>query len=248
MIILKSPDEIALMRQAGQIVAKLLDFLKDRVQSGVKTKTLDQQAEEFIRQQGAQPAFLGYRGFPATICISINEEIVHGIPGERRIQAGDLVSLDVGAIWHGYYADAAITIPVEPVSPAARYLTEITQKSMEEGIAKAIVGNRLTDISHRVQQVIEAAGFGVVRDFVGHGIGKDLHEAPAIPNFGLAGMGPRLKEGMVLAIEPMVTMGSYEVEILSDGWTAVTKDRSLSAHFEHTVAITPNGVTILTQH
>ncbi|MBI2174683.1 MAG: methionyl aminopeptidase [Candidatus Omnitrophica bacterium] len=219
MIILKSPDEIALMRQAGQIVAKLLDFLKDRVQSGVKTKTLDQQAEEFIRQQGAQPAFLGYRGFPATICISINEEIVHGIPGERRIQAGDLVSLDVGAIWHGYYADAAITIPVEPVSPAARYLTEITQKSMEEGIAKAIVGNRLTDI-----------------------------EAPAIPNFGLAGMGPRLKEGMVLAIEPMVTMGSYEVEILSDGWTAVTKDRSLSAHFEHTVAITPNGVTILTQH
>ena len=246
MIELKTDREIELMREAGRIVADLLGTLTTLVRPGVKTKELDEAAVAFLKQAGAQPAFLGYRGFPATICVSINEEVVHGIPGERTIREGDLVSIDAGDILHGFYADAATTIPVEPVSPQARRLIEMTRQALAEGITQAVVGHRLSDISHTVQRVVEAEGLGVVRDFVGHGIGHALHEDPPIPNFGPPNIGPRLKAGMVLAIEPMVTLGRYEVKILDDGWTAVTRDRSLAAHFEHTVAVTEHGPEILT--
>ena len=234
------------MRQAGRVVAGLLTTLARLVQPGIKTRTLDEAARTYLHDQGAQPAFLGYRGFPAAICVSVNEEVVHGIPGDRRIREGDVVSLDAGAVVSGLYADAAITVTVGSVIPLARRLVETTQQALAMGIRQARVGNRLSDISHAVQQVVEAAGFGVVRDFVGHGIGRAMHEEPPIPNFGAPHMGPRLKAGMVLAIEPMVTGGQPDVEILEDGWTAVTKDRSLAAHFEHTVAITDEGTEILT--
>lgn len=234
------------MRRAGRIVAGLLEHLVRLVRPGVKTKELDGAARAYLRAAGAQSAFLGYRGFPAAICVSINEEVVHGIPGERRIADGDLVSLDVGAIHDGLYGDAAITVPVGAVSPQARRLMDATRRALEAGVAQARVGQRLSDISHAVQRVVEQEGFGVVRDFVGHGIGRALHEEPAIPNFGPPGTGPRLQPGMVLAIEPMVTAGAYAVEVLSDGWTAVTKDRSLAAHIEHTVAVTERGPDVLT--
>ena len=247
MIELKSASEIELMRQAGRIVGGLLAVLAGQVRPGVKTKALDEAARTYLHEHGAQPAFLGYRGFPASICVSVNEEVVHGIPGDRAIREGDVVSLDAGAVIRGYYADAAVTVTVGPVSPAVRRLVETTRQALETGIRQATVGNRLSDISYAVQQVVERAGFGIVRDFVGHGIGRAMHEEPPIPNFGAPHMGPRLKAGMVLAIEPMVTERGPEVEILEDGWTAVTKDRSLAAHFEHTVAITDAGTEILTQ-
>ena len=246
MIELKTAGEIELMRQAGQVVAELLEQLAAMARPGLKTKELDAAARELLRRRNAQPAFLGYRGFPAAVCVSINEEVVHGIPGERRIQDGDLVSLDAGAVVGGLYADAATTVAVGTVSPLGLRLMGTTQRALEEGIAQMVEGNRLSDVSHAIQQVIEREGFGVVRDFVGHGIGHALHEDPPIPNFGSPHTGPRLKAGMVLAIEPMVTAGGYEVTVLRDGWTAVTKDRSLAAHFEHTVAITEQGTTVLT--
>jgi len=246
MIELKSASEIELMRQAGRIVAGLLATLAHRVRPGIKTKALDEAARTYLCEHGAKPAFLGYRGFPAAICVSVNEEVVHGIPGDRAIREGDVVSLDAGAIMRGYYADAAITVTVGAVSPTARRLVDTTRRALEMGIRQATAGNRLSDISHAVQDVVEGAGFGIVRDFVGHGIGRAMHEEPAIPNFGAPHLGPRLKAGMVLAIEPMVTERGPAVEILEDGWTAVTKDRSLAAHFEHTVAITDQGTDILT--
>ena len=247
MIEIKTASEIELMRRAGRVVAGLLSDLSELVRPGIKTTVLDDEAREYLRRQGAQPAFLGYRGYPASICVSVNEEVVHGIPGERRIREGDLVSIDAGAVVEGLYADAAITVGVGTLDPKAQRLMGTTRRALEAGIAQVKSGNRLSDISHAVQQVVEREGFGVVREFVGHGIGRAMHEDPPIPNFGPPHMGPRLKVGMVLAIEPMVTMGHYDVEVLSDGWTAVTTDRSLAAHFEHTVALTERGAEILTE-
>ena len=234
------------MRCCGRIVAELLEHLAGLVRPGVKTKALDEAAAAYLKRAGAAPAFLGYRGFPATICVSVNEEVVHGIPGERTLREGDLMSLDAGALLDGWYADAATTLPVGAVAPGARRLAEATRRALAEGIAQAVVGNRLSDISHAVQRTVERDGFGVVREFVGHGIGHALHEEPPIPNFGPPHVGPRLAVGMVLAIEPMVTLGGSEVRVLSDGWTAVTRDGSLAAHFEHTVAVTDHGPDVLT--
>ncbi len=234
------------MRAAGRVVAELLKHLSAVVRPGVKTRELDQEAMAFLEQRKARPAFLGYRGFPASICVSINEEVVHGIPGERRVAAGDIVSLDAGAIVNGFFADAATTVIVGGAPALTERLIETTQRALHEGIRQAVVGNRISDISHAVQETIEPNGFGIVRDFVGHGIGRALHEDPPIPNFGAPNMGPRLRSGMALAIEPMVTLGRHQVEVLPDGWTAVTVDRSLAAHFEHTIAVTDQGPEILT--
>ena len=247
MIELKTPSEVDAMRRIGRIVAGLLAHVADLVRPGLKTKALDEAAAAYLKAAGAQPAFLGYRGFPATICVSVNEEVVHGIPGPRTIRDGDLVSLDVGGLLEGWYADAATTVPAGSVPPEARRLVEATQRALDAGIACAIVGNRVSDISRAVQGVVEGAGFGVVREFVGHGIGHALHEDPPIPNFVPPHGGPRLAAGMVLAIEPMVTLGRAEVEVLRDGWTAVTRDRSLAAHVEHTVAVTEHGPEVLTR-
>lgn len=246
MIELKTAEELAHMRQAGALVGRLLKRLAGLVAPGVKTKDLDRAAADFILAEGAEPAFLGYRGFPATICVSVNDEVVHGIPGERVLKAGDVVSIDAGAKVHGFYGDAAITVAVGAVPPKVRQLIDVTRVSLEEAIAAAVPANRLSDISHAVQRTVERAGLSIVRDFVGHGIGRAMHEEPAIPNYGPPNRGPRLKAGMVLAVEPMVTMGGWEVEVLADGWTAVTKDRSLAAHFEHTIAITADGPEVLT--
>ncbi|MBI2104595.1 MAG: type I methionyl aminopeptidase [Candidatus Omnitrophica bacterium] len=246
MIELKTPNELDAMRRIGRIVAGLLAHLAGLVRPGLKTKALDEAAAAYLARAGARPAFLGYRGFPATICVSVNEEVVHGIPGPRTIRDGDLVSLDVGGILDGWYGDAATTVPVGSPSPQALRLTRTARRALEAGIARAVVGNRVSDISHAVQKVVEGEGFHVVREFVGHGIGHALHEDPPIPNFGPPHIGPRLAAGMCLAIEPMVTVGRSEVEILRDGWTAVTRDRSLAAHFEHTVAVTERGPEVLT--
>lgn len=236
------------MRQAGAIVAKLLAFLKGRVAPGVKTNELDRAAFDFItRHPGAEPAFLGYKGYPASICVSVNEEVVHGIPGERVIREGDVVSLDAGVKLEGFYGDAAITMPVGTVSPQALRLIEVTRRALQRAIDLATPEHRLSDLSHEIQQTVERERFGVVRDFVGHGIGRAMHEDPPIPNQGPPNRGPRLQPGMVLAIEPMVTVGSWEVEVLPDGWTAVTRDRSLAAHFEHTIAVTEEGPEVLTR-
>ena len=246
MIELKTPEEIAQMRKAGAIVATLLNFLVSRLSPGMKTKELDEAARAFIRDHEAEPAFLGYRGFPATICVSVNEEVVHGIPGERVIRTGDVVSLDAGVKVNGFYADAATTVAVGQVSQPVHRMIDVTRLALERAIQFARPSHRLSQISHTVQQTVEREGLSVVRDFVGHGIGRALHEDPPVPNCGRPNPNPRLESGMVLAIEPMVTMGTWEVEVLSDGWTAVTKDRSLSAHFEHTVAITDEGPCVLT--
>lgn len=246
MIELKTPDEIELMRCAGRIVAGLLRHLAGVVRPGLRTRALDDEARRYLEQHGAHPAFLGYRGYPAAICVSVNEEVVHGIPGERRIHEGDVVSIDAGAVVSGFYADAATTVMVGETPPQVRRLVETTRQALTEGIAQATAGHRLSDISSAVQRAVEREGFGVVREFVGHGIGRAMHEDPPIPNFGPPHMGPRLRCGMVLAIEPMVTMGRHDLEVLADGWTAVTKDRSLGAHFEHTVAVTERGADILT--
>lgn len=235
------------MEVANQIVAEILGEIKKRVGPGVETRELDELAEEMCRDRGVEPAFKGYRGYPRSICISVNEEIVHGIPGPRRLKAGDVVSLDFGVKYRGYYGDAALTVAVGPVSFRARELLDITEKSLYAGIEQARVGKHLSDISHAVQTMVEGAGFGVIREFVGHGIGRSLHEDPQIPNFGPPGRGPLLQAGMTLAIEPMTTMGTWQVKILKDGWTAVTQDGSYSAHFEHTVAVTENGPLILSK-
>jgi methionyl aminopeptidase len=248
MIILKTPQEIALIERASRVVALAIAFLREQVKPGVTTADLDRLAEEFITGEGAIPAFKGYRGYPATLCTSVNEEVVHGIPSaRRRLEEGDIVGIDVGAIVEGFYGDAAVTLPVGRISEEAARLLRVTEAALAAGLAQMRVGNRLSDISHAVQTVAEDAGYSVVTDFVGHGIGRNLHEDPQVPNFGKPGEGPRLKEGLVLAIEPMVNVGGHEVEVLSDRWTVVTRDKSLSAHFEHTIAITPAGPKVLTR-
>jgi len=247
MIIIKSKREIEVIRENGRILAQTLKLLEGNIKEGMKVKRLDSLAEEFIKKNRATPAFKGYRGFPANICISINEEVVHGIPDDRRLVCGDIVSVDVGVYKNSYFADGAFTFEVEEVSPEAQRLIDVTRNSLYKGIEFCREGKNLSDMSFAIQTYVEASGFSVVRELVGHGIGRDMHEEPQVPNFGQPGQGPMLKEGMVLAIEPMVNVGTYEIETLDDGWTVVTKDRSLSAHFEHTVAVTKNGPEILTQ-
>jgi methionyl aminopeptidase len=247
MIILKSSDEMEKMAVASKIVAEVLLVLKEMVQPGVTTLDLDKVAEERIRKQGGIPAFKGYRGYPATLCASVNEQVVHGIPSKRPLNDGDIVGLDLGAVWEGYYGDSAVTLPVGSVGEQVQRLMEVTWASLYEGIAQIQVDGRLSDISHVIQTCAESAGFSVVRDFVGHGIGRNLHEEPQVPNYGKPGSGPRLKAGMVLAIEPMINAGGHAVRILEDQWTVVTEDGSLSAHFEHTVALTELGPKILTE-
>jgi len=248
MIVLKSPREIGLMRQAGHILADVMDRLRVTVKAGMSTLEIDADVEAFITARGARSAFKGYRGFPATVCVSINEEIVHGIPSARRkIRDGDIVGLDLGCVVDGYYADCAFTLAVGPVPAVVQKLLDVTRESLDLAIKECWPGRRLSDVSHAVQAHVEAHGLSVVRAFVGHGIGRALHEEPQVPNFGDPGRGPQLRPGMVLAIEPMITMGSWEVKILDDGWTAVTKDGSLAAHFEHTVAVTEGEPEVLTR-
>ena len=247
MVILKLPDEIEKARASNRIVAEVLSRLREKVKPGVKTKDLDKFAEEVAEKRGAKPAFKGYRGYPHSLCISINEVVVHGMPSERLLEEGDIVGLDFGIYYKGFFGDATITLPVGKVAQKALRLMQVTEQSLYACIAQAVAGNRLVDISSAVQSTVEDAGYSVVRDFVGHGIGKNLHEEPQIPNFGKKGRGIELKKGMILAIEPMVNQGEYEVQVLPDGWTVVTKDGSLSAHFEHSVAITDNGPDILSK-
>ena len=247
MIELKSAREIGLMRRGGHILSEVMDRLRTSVKPGMSTLEIDTDVEEFIRARGAVPAFKGYRGFPATVCISINEEVVHGIPSaHRHVREGDIVGLDLGCIVEGYYADCAFTLAVGDVPPRVQELLDVTRESLEKGITECRPGRRLSDVSHAIQTHVERHGFAVVRAFVGHGIGRALHEEPQVPNFGDPGRGPQLRPGMVLAIEPMVTMGGWEVKILDDGWTAVTRDGSLAAHFEHTIAVTDSGPEVLT--
>ena len=234
------------MRAANQLVAQVLEELAAMVAPGVSTADLDAAAEAKVRAAGAEPAFKGYRGYPATLCASVNEQVVHGIPNRRALAAGDIVSLDMGVKLSGYYGDSAITVAVGPVDDEVKRLLHVTQEALEAGIAQVKVGGRISDIGHAIQRFVEAQGFSVVREFVGHGIGAALHEEPQIANYGEPGRGPRLAEGMTLAIEPMVNMGKPAVRVLADGWTAVTKDGSLSAHFEHTVAVTKDGPDVLT--
>jgi methionyl aminopeptidase len=246
-IVCRSSDELERMRAAGRLVAEVLSELSTRVTPGVTTAELDELAEKRIRQAGATPAFKGYHGYPATICASVNEEVIHGIPsGRRLLNEGDVISIDVGASLDGYYGDSAITLPVGQVSEQAATLLRVTEQALYKAIEQVKVGARISDIGHAVQQHVEAYGFSVVREFVGHGIGQRMHEEPQVPNYGEPGRGPRLAEGMVLAIEPMVNAGKPAVKVLADGWTAVTRDSSLSAHFEHTVAVTADGPWILT--
>jgi len=247
MIIIRSPREVEQIRKANIVVAEVLERLKTLVVPGVTTDELDGISEEIILSKGAVPAFKGYRGYPKTLCVSINEEVVHGIPNKRKLKEGDIVSIDVGTNLHGYFGDAAITLPVGEINPEAKRLLEVTEKALSIAIGMAKVGNRLFDISHAVQAWVESNGFSVVRDFVGHGIGKSLHEDPQIPNFGSPNQGPRLEKGMIFALEPMVNEGTYEVRILDDGWTVVTADGKPSAHFEHTIAITDGEAEILSR-
>ncbi|EGW39846.1 type I methionyl aminopeptidase [Desulfosporosinus sp. OT] len=247
MIELKNANQFSRMRNAGRIVGETLALMRELAKPGVTTLELDRMAEEYIRAQGAIPAFKGYNGFPATLCTSVNEQVVHGIPGLRCLESGDIISIDCGAVIDGYFGDAAVTLPIGEVSPDLQKLLRVTEESLMLGIAQAKIGNRLYDVSYAVQSHVEANGFSVVRDYVGHGIGRAMHEDPQIPNFGKPGRGPRLEVGMALAIEPMVNMGTYEVQTLKDHWTVVTKDKRPSAHFEHTVAITENGLEILTR-
>jgi len=235
------------METTNRIVAEILEGVRERVQPGVETRELDELAEDLCRRRRVEPAFKGYRGFPRSICISVNEEVVHGIPGSRKLKDGDLVSLDFGVKYDGFYGDAAITVPVGELAAQARALMAATEASLYAGIDRFKPGNRLSDISHAVQTVVEGAGFAVIREFVGHGIGRSLHEDPQIPNFGPPGRGPVLQPGITLAIEPMTAAGAWKVKILADGWTAVTQDGSLAAHFEHTVALTDQGAVILSR-
>lgn len=246
MIVIKSSHEHQLMRQAGRIVAIVLKELEAKIKPGITTKELDVIADTTILKLGGIPAFKGYGGFPASICTSVNEEVVHGIPGNRVLQEGDIISIDAGAFYEGYCGDAARTFAVGEISPVAQKLLQVTKEALDMGIAMAKPGNRLTDIGHAIQTHVELNGFSVVRQFVGHGIGRKMHEEPQVPNFGPPGRGPRLKAGMALAIEPMVNTGHFPVRVLSDNWTVVTEDGSLSAHFEDTVFITEDGYEVLT--
>ena len=246
MIIYKSQDEIELMREAGAILAETLSHLQSLARPGVTLLDLDREADKVIRARDCIPGFVGYDGYKNAICTSVNDQVVHGIPTNRKLREGDLLSLDAGLIYRGFWADAGLSVGVGKVSPEAQRLMDVTRESLAIGIDQARDGNRIGDISAAVQRHVEAAGFSVVRQFVGHGIGRDMHEDPQVPNFGIAGRGPMLKPGMVLAIEPMVNAGSAEVALLGDGWTVVTVDHSLSAYFEHSVAITAEGPEILT--
>jgi methionyl aminopeptidase len=247
MIILKSPEEIEKMSLSCLIVARTLDYLKNIIKAGMTTKQIDQLAEEFIRANDALPAFKGYRGYPASICASVNNEIIHGIPSDRVLEDGDILGIDLGAYKNGFYGDAAYTFSIGTIDYEGETLLRVTEESLYLGIEQAREGNRVSDISNVIQMHIESNGFSVVRAFVGHGIGRSLHEDPQIPNFGPPGRGPRLKSGMTLAIEPMVNEGGYEVVMLSDGWTAVTMDGKRSAHFEHTILVTEDEPKILTK-
>lgn len=246
MIFIKNNQEIDLMRKAGKIVAETLLLVEEKVRPGITTAELDRIAEEFITKHGAKPSFKGLYGFPASLCISVNEQVVHGIPGGYVLKDGDIISVDCGANINGFHGDAARTFGVGNISEEANKLINVTKESFFKGIEYAKVGNRLTDISHGIQSYVEASGFSVVRDFVGHGIGRVVHEDPEVPNYGRPGRGPKLVEGMALAIEPMVNVGSYKVKTLSDDWTVVTSDGSLSAHYENTIVILPDGPEILT--
>ncbi|MBN1665251.1 MAG: type I methionyl aminopeptidase [Deltaproteobacteria bacterium] len=245
MVFLRKPEEIVKIRKSNRIVAEILAALREKVKPGVTTLELDQLSESMAKKRGAVPAFKGYRGYPFSLCTSVNSQVVHGMPSGKKLRDGDIVSLDFGVCYEGYYGDAAITVPIGAVSEKASRLMKITEAGLYKGIKEARAGNRLGDISAAVQDCVETAGFSIVRDFVGHGIGKNLHEEPQIPNFGIRGRGIELKAGMVFAIEPMVNEGTYRVKVLRDGWTAVTEDGKLSAHFEHSVAITEDGPEIL---
>jgi methionyl aminopeptidase len=246
MIVRKSPAEIEEMAAAGRVVARCLNMLRAKARPGVTTAELDKVAEKFIRSQGGEPAFKGYRGFPGSICASPNSMVVHGIPGQYELSRGDILSIDVGVILDGWVGDAAITVPVGNVSPVAKRLLATTRDSLFIGLEQARAGNHLGDISHAIQEKVEADGFSVIRSLVGHGIGRDMHEEPQIANFGEAGTGPKLEEGMVLAIEPMVNVGTHPIRVADDNWSVYSRDGSLAAHFEHTVAITAEGPRILT--
>ncbi len=245
-IVLKSPREIELMRSAGKIVARTLALVVERVRPGVTTADLDRFAEMAVRKEKAIPSFKGYRNFPASLCLSVNEQIVHGIPGKRALKEGDIVSIDLGVIYQGYQGDAAVTVGVGEISPAAEKLLVDTRAALDVGLRQIITGRNLGDVSYAIELFAREHGYGLVREYVGHGIGRAMHEDPQVPNFGEPGKGPVLKPGMTLAIEPMLNIGSDETERMADGWTVVTKDRSLSAHFEHTVAVTNSGPDVLT--
>jgi methionyl aminopeptidase len=247
LIVLKSSEEVKKMMKAGTIVGEVLGSIKKMIQTGITTKEIDIFAEEHIKALGGKPAFKGYRGYPASICASINNEVVHGIPSSRKLKDGDIVSIDLGVYYEGFFGDSAFTAPVGKIDQEAERLLRITEEALILGIDNAVVGKRVSDISHAIQRHAEENGLSVVRTFVGHGIGRELHEEPQIPNYGEPGKGPRLKEGMTLAIEPMVNQGTYEVQILADGWTAVTADGKKSAHFEHTVLVTSGSPEILTK-
>ena len=247
MIYLKSPQEIEVMAQASQIVVEVMRSMKEVIRVGATTREIEQFADNRIRSLGGKSAFRGYRGYPASICTSINEEVVHGIPSSRKLQEGDIVSIDLGVLYDGFFGDAAYTFPVGTIDEQTALLMKVTEEALYCGIDKAVVGNRVNDISHAIQQHAEQYGFSVVKTFVGHGIGRQLHEEPQVPNFGAPGQGPRLRQGMTLAIEPMVNAGTFEVKVLEDGWTAVTADGKRSAHFEHTVVVMPDRARILTK-
>lgn len=247
MIIIKSANELERMREAGKIVYLTHQELKKAIQPGITTKELDRLAEKVISGYGATPSFKGYNGFPGSICTSVNDELVHGIPGNRELKEGDIISLDIGACYEGYHGDSAWTYPVGKISPEAERLLKVTEESLYKGLEQAKAGARVGDISHAIQTVAEEAGFSIVREYVGHGVGRNLHEGPSIPNYGISGKGPRLKSGMTIAVEPMVNYGKRFVKTLADNWTVVTADGSLCAHFEHTIAITDDGYEILTK-
>ena len=246
-VVFKNAGELDIMRRAGRIVSGLLKHLEKEARAGVSTQKLDEAAEEFIRARGAEPAFKGYYGFPASICTSVNEQVVHGIPGKRVLEEGDIIGIDVGVKLEGFFSDAARTFAIGEVDHQSRRLIEVTRKAMDCGIEKAVQGNRLGDISWAVQSYAEKNGLSVVRDFVGHGIGRNLHEDPQVPNFGQPHQGPRLMQGMALAIEPMLNLGGFEVEVLADGWTVVTKDRKRSGHFEQTILVGKDRPEVLTE-
>ncbi len=244
-MIIYCEEEISTIRKSNQIVVKILSELRRMIIPGVQTKELDEYAEFRVKEMNAIPAFKGYRGYPASLCTSINEEIVHGIPSSRRLRDADIISLDFGVLYEGYYGDAAVTYPVGEITPKAKKLIKAAEETFYKGMEQMKPGKRISDISFAIQSHVESQGFSVIRAFVGHGIGLSLHEEPQVPNFGPPGRGPKIKSGMVLAVEPMIAIGDWDVEILDDNWTAVTRDRSLSAHFEHTVAITQKGPEIL---
>lgn len=244
---IKTPGELETLRDAGKILARIVAQIKSSLKIGMTTRDIDQIAEKLISEEGVLPAFKGYHGFPACACISVNEQVVHGIPGERVIKAGDIVSIDMGIVHQGYFSDMAVSVGLGELDVRRQKLLDVTRQALYKGIAQARSGSRLGDLSHAIQAYVESKGFSVVRDFVGHGIGRELHEDPEIPNYGHPGTGPVLRPGMVLAIEPMVNMGGYQTKMLEDGWTVITADRKPSAHFEHTIAVTEDGPVVLTE-